>query len=279
MESTPDFESPEYGEEDILVVECMQLAQEAIMDEEEGIDRSDLWYVEWDELQASDEGYMDMSERVMRQNATNEINTLYTTELLRMYPHLNEVTSPEEMMIEMAMIPDLPACHGYFFRSDYQADDGGSRTITYVMVGLGIRMAINVIVSDENSSKAYSLRLDSEGMLYIGVGDVVKRNEDETGMLSAVHPSQTANLQSVLDGTAKPFEVDTKLIEIRVFSEEDTDPDVLEDILTYAREQYGRKALERAAAERAEPAEPLIDNLRAMHGILVERSRQLYPDM
>lgn len=221
---------------------------------------------------------MSSSLQINRHTAYNQIQALYMDALEHTYPQLQSVGSVEEMMIEMAMISDVPECNGSFVSSEYETADGKQRAISFTEVQLGdnTTMSMGLVDCDNGIVKTYSLTIGIDQEMWGGsYVNIVGDDTEEDEMLSKVHPSQVSNLARVLHGNLMPYELDMKLAEIQTMSEGTTDELELYMILEYARAQY-YLAVERRADEAEHGAYDITANdLREMYAIINERVRQL----
>lgn len=273
----PTPESPQYKQEHWLAIENMSMVQDILMDEDPDVERPDLWRLTWNELQIDSAEYMDHSEEISRQIARTQIRSLYMESLECQYPQLKTVESEEELIIEMAMIADLPPCDGSFTASEYQSADGKMRGMSCTEVKLGDSVALSICLIDHDNglTKSYILTIGVDGKMWGGADtEMSMRDADEDEMLSKIHPSQISNLVQVLHGSLMPYELENKLVEIETMSAE-TDEFELRAILEYARMQYYLAAQTHAEEAQKGVYEIQLDYLNEMHQIALERMEQL----
>lgn len=276
-ESTPDNSSP-YSREQFMAIEAMQLVQDILMDEDIDTERGDIWTATWDQVKSPADQYLDSSEESHRQTAYNQIHTLYTDALETLYPQLKSVHSVEEMLVEMAMIPDLPECRGTFTFSQYEAENGNVRVLSYTEVQLGDRTTMSACVTDAGPElvKYYGVTIGVDQTMWGGSEmDMNLGVTKETEVLDKVHPSQSSNLLRVLYGVMVPYEMELKLTEIRIASEDLMSESELDTIIEYARNEY-YKALSRKADEAAAGIGMISsEDLNEVHDIIMERIQQI----
>lgn len=272
----PKPELPFNEQEYFIALECLSSVRDLVSEKYVNWRRPDLWTATWDELQAEDP--TDPAEQVNHQIAKAEIYSLYKEGLCELYPNLRNVQSSEEMMIEMAMIADLPECNGTFRLSEYMAVDGIYRALSHIEVDLGNgrNMVLARIIDDDNGIlKSYAI---GEGIAYNLWGGVcvdTARDETEKRMVYKVHPSQANNLVRVINGAIEPYELDMLLTEIQVKSQDMVDEVELHAIIEYARAQY-YVALEKYISESEAGLLVLsVDDLHDIRRILDMRYLQL----
>lgn len=272
----PKPELPYNAQEYYIALECLSTVQDLVSDEDIDCERPDLWTATWEELQV--ENPTDPAGQANQQIAKAEIYTLYKEGLCELYPHLREVESSEEMIIEMARIQDLPECNGMFILSEYTADDGTYRALSYAEVDLGNgkNMSLARIIDDDDGIlKSYAIGVGIAYNLWGGVCVNMSRDETEKQMVHKVHPSQANNLVRVINGAIEPYELDMMLTEIQVMSQDVVDGVELCAIIEYARAQY-YVALEKYISESEAGLMVLsFDDLHDIRRILDLRYLQL----
>lgn len=265
-----------YSREQKLAIDAIGQIQCALMDEDPGIDRPDIWSASWAELQAPAEDIY-ASDYHSRQMAHDQIYSFYMHSLTDLYPQLLFVDSMEAMMMEMALIPDLPECDGNYTESHYLTADGRPRMMSYVEVRLGDAMGVCASIIDTSSEppKAYVVGLKVDGSLWGNAGTADERDMVEDDILRKVHHSQVHNLQRILSGTVPEYELDMRLAEIEVMSENETDADELRATIEYARAQY-YLAVEKNVSDAIRGVDDItLNDLEEVHQIVDERLRQL----
>lgn len=262
----------------MLALSAMNSVQEILTNEDPEIDRPDMWDFTWAELQIPPGDDLDQSQHLNRQVAYNQIYALYMNSLETLYPHLKDISSGEELMIDMMMIDDLPQCNGVFTASEYMAEDGQQRAMscTEVILGEHMAMAVFIIDYDTGLTKSYSLNIGVGFTLWGGSNiDMGGNDAEEDQMMSKIHPSQISNLLRIIHGNMEPYEVESRLIEIQMLSQNMTDVSELNQIIDYARTQYPI-AVERHALDIENGGYSMnVNDLNEIHSIINERNQQL----
>jgi hypothetical protein len=274
-----EFSSESYdAKRQQLALDAMGYIQDILMDEDVDVDRTDLWCMTWDDLQVPIDDYEDASVQTNRNIVYNQIQSLYTDSLEQLYPQLKSVTSIEEMMLETAMIPDLPKCDGSFTTSQFRAENGNMRTMSYIEVRLGDYTALSLWIADDDSEllKSYNLTLGVDMTMWGGSNIYIHGSDQlEEEMVRKVHPSQEGSLLRVIHGNMLPYEMELKLAEIRMMSEDGTSELELNEVIEYAKARY-YDSVEQNAHENASGIHDVtVDDLREMHEIIGERIEQL----
>lgn len=261
-----------------LAVSALGRVQDLLMDEDPEVDRLDLEEYTWAELQQPVAEYEDSSRQAHRQVAYNHIHALYMESLETLYPSLRNVTTAEEMRVEMAKIPNLPACDGQFSCSRYRAENGNARSVSYTVVNVGGRTALSMIIADceDHIMKSYNIRTDVDGAIWGSSRlDLVGNDDEEREMIAKVHPSQESNLRRVMYASVAPYDLELKLAEIRMMSQDMTDEQELDRVIAYARARYAQSQKETAQDAESGMMGLTVVELRDINTILDERNEQL----
>ncbi|USN96241.1 MAG: hypothetical protein H6797_04155 [Candidatus Nomurabacteria bacterium] len=272
-------ESSQNNERASLAVEVIEIVQDLLIDEgEEDDQRSDIWRATWEQLQM----FSDSQDESDRQFAYNQIHALYSDSLERLYPQLKSVKTAEEMMIELAMIGDVPACDGWFAMSQYRSENGSSRGVSFTVLQLGkagMAMVASVMDIEDGLAKAYNVALGIDNKMWGGVSVAVEQDDDdEDELLRKIHPGQVSNLVRILHGNIPEYELDMKLAEVRIMSEKMLSEAELDELELYARGRYYAAIDCRHDGAPSGIYDLTLDDLYKVRGMLVERMRQLEND-
>jgi hypothetical protein len=242
------------------------------------------WSITWEELHTSADRHIDAHELIFRQAAQNEIYELYKHGLEQIYPNeLAEVNTEAELELCMAMIPGLPECTGSYTYSIYETADGVHRMLRYAEANLGtygLSRSIEIQSDEATHRECYALLIDVAEMP-LGTVDLTgedSMSEREFYMLDKVNPAAYTALQKIFWGQGFPDDLDAKLNEIRILTEEDTAPDALDEIINYARTKYVEAGIETREAILSDKHTLRAHHVRRMNEIIFERLRQLEAD-
>lgn len=274
-EHTPSEEQVSKNERIAIAVEAMEILTDLLIDENGHAAASDIVHVTWDQVQSPNRMLLEDD----RQFYYNQMHSLYTEALGRLYPNLRSLKTAEEMLMELATIEDLPRCDGWFAMSDYRTGSGISRGISLILIDLGdmgVSTFASVMEDDEGIVKSYGIKYQVDGKI-IGSFRVVAKDDitSDDGLFAAVHPSQVSNLGQILYGNVPEYELDMKLAEVKILSEGMMTEAELEDFEAYARQRYYAAVECRTNGMVAGMDNLTIDDLYKMRSILIERMRQL----
>lgn len=261
-----------------LAIAAFAIVQELTMDEDLEVDRPDVWYGTWVDLQQPVEGYIDASEAAQRETARTQIHKLYIESLEALYPQLAKVETMNEFNAILATIPDVPPCDGTFSSSTYEAANGNQRSLVYVDARLGDQIAMAVYISDVEPQVIHSYKLTMLPDMTIIGGSVITLRDTEQAeleLLSKIEPRYRNMLLSIMYGNMLPDEVEMRLIEIKVMSMGIAPEAELDEIISHAHACY-MSAVEQHNDEVAIGMMQLTKNdFCHMHEILEERMIQL----
>ena len=269
-ESYPN-EAPRGSEKVLLAVEVMRAMQDLLSDEHEP--HPDTWYTTWQELHDEVSQFSDRD----RQYVINQIQSVYTTAMETLYPQLLSMKSTEEVMLFLSTV-EVPDCDGSYALAQYTAENGNVRSMSLTMANLGklgVSMYASIVDSDKGLVKSHDILCTVNDKMRGGVSVRLDAEEHEDEyLLRKIHPGQMSNLVQILQAKVPQYELDMKLAEIRIFSEDRMSESELDALIDYARERYHVELTNREVAAKAGVYDMSVDDLRWMLSAVAERARQ-----
>lgn len=269
-ESYPN-ETPRGSEKVLLAVEVMQTVQDLLADEHEP--QPDTWYTTWQELHDQTSQFSDRD----RQYVINQIHSVYTTAMETLYPQLLSMKSTEEAMLFLSTV-EVPACDGSYALAQYTAENGNVRSMSLTTANLGrlgVSMYASIVDSDDGLVRSHDILCSIDNKMRGGISVMLDAEKhDDENLLRKIHPGQISNMVRILQGKVPQYELDMKLAEVRIFSEDRMSETELDALIDYARERYYTELTNREIASKAGVYDISVDNLRWMLNAVAERAQQ-----
>lgn len=260
-------------EETMKFLESFDLVYEILMDEDPDQERPDVYMVTWEELLTAD------LELPHLQMAYNEIYSRYMHALEELYPQLKQVTTGEELMAELGGIPDLPPCDGMFTISNYESDAGINRAMSSSVAYLGehgMALSTCVMTNEDGLVKSYFIGKRLDGVIWGGTGVGYEDDEqDIEDILEQVHPTQRNSLRRILHGNVKEYELDGKLTEVRIMTEDRKNEAELDELMRKIQAQYEASVKKNESEDAMGMFDFTLTDVHELHDIVTERVQQL----